>query len=421
MNDQSPSQTRRTNATVRRSRWPGWIWAVPIAALLLVGWWALRALTRGGEDITISFDNAHGLKEGDARVVYRGLQVGKVTGIALAKNGDAIDVAVHVEDSVAKFLTSGTQFWLRGADPSLTDLSSLTAVLAGPTIVMEPAPGKPATHFTGLTRKPIISGPHHRPQIYEVSFDGSVGELKQGDPVKLRGFTVGEVKDVGFRYSASTGELATPVTLALYPSLFHIGGASVARDDKAALTAAIDRLVQEGLRARLERQPPLVGSLQVTLELVPGSSDTVPAIVNGVTQIPTLPGSGLDSVINRVNNVPIDQIAQNLLDISHHLDALVSSPRLDDAIVQLDAALKQIRQTADNAGRKIPELVDSLRTTARRLDDAAKAADKVLGGTPSQSGTQQAMREITEAARSVRDLANYLDRHPEALIRGRTP
>lgn len=103
-----------------------------------------------------------------------------------------------------------------------------------------------------------------------------------------------------------------------------------------------------------------------------------------------------------------------MLDTTGHIDKIVSSPELTDAIAELDATLQQIHQTAGDAGPKITQVVDSLRKTA-----TAKAADKTLGGTPAQGGTQQAMRELTEAARSVRDLANYLDRHPEALLHGR--
>lgn len=419
MSTDPPPDTPRTNAAVRRSRWPGWIWAIPLAALLLVGWWGFRVMTRGGEDITISFDNVHGLKRDNTNIVFRGMNVGKVKAVALAKDGKSVDVTVHIDDDATRFLTSGTQFWLRGAKPSLSQPSSLAALLSGPTIVMAPGPGKATKQFVGLERKPVVSGTSVPPQIYEVSLSGSVGGLEPGEPVKLRGFTVGEVKDVGFRYDARSGTLATPVTLALYPSLFPIEGATGA-DDASALTAAIDRLVREGLRARLERDPPLIGNPQVTLDMEPDASGAAPQVVDGVPQIPAAEQGGLNSIISRVNKVPIDQIAQNLLDTTRHVDALVSSPRLDDAIAQLDAALTQIRGTADSAGPKIGKLVDSLRRTAARLDETARAADKVLGGASSQNGTQQTMREITEAARSVRELADYLDRHPEALLEGRS-
>lgn len=422
MNDETPTKREgaRTEAAVRRSRWPGWIWGIPIAAALLVGWWALRSLTRGGEDITITFENVHGMKEsGNTSIVYRGFKVGKVTGIKLAEDGSSVEVSAHVDDVVKKYLTSGTQFWLRGAKPSLSDLSSLGSVLSGPTIVMDPGSGDAQTHFTGREREPIVSATHDQPQEYVVALNGSVGRLEPGQPVKLRGFTVGEVKTAGFRYDAKTGAITTPVTLVLYPSLFRFGGATAA-DNAAALTTAVDRLIREGLQAKLERDPPLIGDAEVTLEMQPNSSGEVPAAVNGVPQIPAEPGGGLSSIVARVQKVPIEQIAQNVLDATGHIDKIAASPKLDDAIAELDATLKQVHQTADNAGPKVAKLVDSLRQTASQLDDTAKAADKTLGGTPGQGGTRQAMQEVTEAARSVRDLANYLDRHPEALLHGRS-
>ena len=187
-----------------------------------MGWLGVRALTSGGEDITITFDDAHGLDEKGGKVVYRGTTVGQVTKVALTNDGSAVTVRVSIQQSAEKFVRSGTRFWLRGANPSLGDLSSLRAVLSGPTIVMEPGPGEKTTHFAGIPYEPIGPAGDSHPQRYMVAFDGTVGGLRAGDPVKLRGFTVGEVEDVGFQFDAKTGDLSTPVALDLYPSLFHI-------------------------------------------------------------------------------------------------------------------------------------------------------------------------------------------------------
>jgi paraquat-inducible protein B len=420
VSEQEQPQVSRTRAAVHRSRWPGWIWAIPIAAVIVIGWWAGRSLLQGGEDITISFDNVHGLKEKSSSVIYRGMKVGRVTELALAKGSGSIVASVHVDQSASKLLTSGTKFWLRGAKPDFSDPTSLAAIVSGPDIVMDPGPGKKAKHFVGLTHRPVLSGSTERPVLYELPLKGDVGGLSHGDPVKLRGFTVGEVETIGFRYDKSRGEIETPVTIALYPSLLRIGGAAPAAGGKSALVPAIDRLIRAGLRARLERDPPLIGSPQVTLEIMPGAPAAAPTGADGAPQIPAAEGGGLNSVIARVNKVPIDQIAQNVLDITHHVDALVSSPQLADAIAQLDQTLAQIHRAADAAGPKIGPLVESLRRAAGQLDDTAKAANKLLGGTPSQNDTQEAMREVTRAARSVRELADYLDRHPEAVVKGRS-
>lgn len=418
MSGNAQSGSGRTEALSERGWWPGWIWAVPIAALMVLGWLGLRAFNNGGTDITITFPNAHGMTAGDTKVVYRGLAVGKVTGLALSENGNAVKVSANIDDSASGYLKSGTEFWLRGAHPSLTNLASLGAVLSGPTIVMQPGSGKPADVFTALAHPPAIRGKHGTPQRYAVSFKGAVGDLSGGEAVTLRGFTVGKVETVGFRYDAKTGALATPVTLALYPGLFHIGDTDRPQS-RAALKAAVRKLITEGLHARLQRDPPLIGRLQVTLNMMPGAPGT-PGSLNGQPEIPAAAGGGLGAIATKLNKVPVDRIAQNLLDVTHRLDTLVNSPKLKNSIVQLDASLKAIHRTVNKVGPRTAKLVQTLRRTAGNLDQAARAADKALGGAKSQTGMRQTLREITETARSVRALANYLDRHPEALVRGRS-
>lgn len=414
---QSDRDTARTTADVRHSWWPGWIWAVPVAVVLIAIWLGVRALTSQGEDIVITFTEAHGATSGNTMIVYRGVKVGSVNAVKLNSKGDGVEVDANIDSSAAKYLKAGTRFWMRGANPSLSHLSSLAALLSGPTIVMVPGAGKPASRFAGLTHKPLVIGPHGPPQHFIVAFEGAAGGLSRGGAVTLRGFTVGRIEDVGFRYDPKTGAVGTPVTLALYPSLFHIQAPASGR---GALRAAVTTLVQKGLRARLERDPPLVGSYRVTLDMVPGAAAQPPALLNGLPQIPVAPGGGLNAVVTRLNKVPVDQIAQNVLDITHHADQIVSSPKLKDSVSQLDASLKEIHSTTKAVGPQITKLIATLRQTAGQLDHAAKAADKTLGGVPSQTGLHETLREITDAARSIRGLADYLDRHPEALIKGRS-
>ncbi|MGH7087497.1 MAG: MlaD family protein, partial [Stellaceae bacterium] len=138
MNDgghESRQEARRTKAELHRSWWPGWIWAIPIAAILLVAWWLLRTFMSSGQDITITFDDVHGLKASNANVLYRGMVVGTVGDMQLAKDGKSVAVGVHIDADATRFLTTGTEFWLRGTSPSISDLSTLGSVVSGPTII----------------------------------------------------------------------------------------------------------------------------------------------------------------------------------------------------------------------------------------------------------------------------------------------
>jgi paraquat-inducible protein B len=415
-----PGSPERVQAGVRHGWWPGWIWAIPIAALLVVIWLGARALLAGGTDVTIRFNDVHGMKKENTDVVLRGTQVGHVKEIALTPDGTAVIVTVSIDQSAEKFLRTGTRFWLQGATPSLSNLSSLSSLLSGPTIVMDPGPGKNARHFQGLERQPLDPSPGERPILYEISLDSEAGSLSGGDPVTLRGFTVGQVRDVGFYYDPSTGEVSTPATLAIYPSLFHAKGDRVAPNG-TEVAAEIGVLISRGMRARLARNPPLVGSYEVSLQMEPGAGAPTGSLVaeNGLPIIPTATGGGIADIVNRINKVPIESIAQNALKTTHNLAALTSSPKLRDAVAQLDAALRQIHGITAKAGPQVPVLIKSLRRAASDLEGTTKSADHLMSGTATQNGLTNTIQEVTEAARAIRSLADYLDRHPEALVRGR--
>jgi paraquat-inducible protein B len=420
-NEPDLSEQRRTSA-VRASKksswWPGWIWSVPLAALAIGAWLLVRFLTQGGTDITITFPDVAGITPGDTSIVYRGMTIGSVGGVALTDDGRAVKVSATIKDEASKFLKSGTLFWLRGANPSLSNLSSLGAILSGPTIVMEPGPGKSSKSFAGLSRKPAVPLDHGAPVFFKMAFDGTVGDLAAGDPVTLRGFPLGEVKEIGFNYDVKSGAIATPVEVALYPALFHFQGRGEAASARA-LRSALAQLVTEGLRANLTREPPLIGGYRVTLEMVPGAPKASLNIAENIPEIPTAPAGGLDSIVGRLKNVPIDQIAQNVLDATHQIDQLASSPKLKESLARLDASLGEIHQTVKDIGPKVDQLVQTLRSTAQELDATASSADRTLGGPGTQNGVHDTLREIKDAARAVRSLADYLDRHPEALLSGK--
>jgi paraquat-inducible protein B len=211
----------------------------------------------------------------------------------------------------------------------------------------------------------------------------------------------------------------TPVTLALYLDLFHMQNATPLESAEAR-RAALNQLIETGLRARLEREPPLVGSYRVTLEMVPDAPAADADRAKSPPEIPKVSGGGLDSLVTRVKNIPIDQIAQHVLDITQHVDTLVSSPKLTDSVDQLDASLQEVHNVVQDVGPQVDKLVQSLRQAATQLEQTAQSADRALGGAPTQTGLYDTLREMKEAARAVRSFADYLDRHPEALIVGRT-
>lgn len=417
----------RTQAGVRRTRWPGWIWAVPIAAVLVVGWLGVKHFAAGGEDITVTFDDAARAKPGDTRVYYRGVEMGQLKKVALAPDGRQVVMTLKMEDDAKPYLRQGARFWLIGAAPSLSNPRSLASIISGPTIGMEPGSGAPATAFAGSTNPPAAKGGPLGPQYpYATTFAGDVGALPVGAPVKLRGFPVGQVRDVRLVYDRRTGQLSAPVTLELDPGRLGLGAGA----GRAQLDQALSRWVAEGLRAKMSQDPPLVGGRMVSLEFAKGAA---PAQLGAgdLPVIPSAPSGGLqdmgqlagkaDAILTKIDAVPIEQIGANVRGATAHIQALVSSPKLTDSINHLDATLADVDRTVHDVSPQVKPLVLQLRRAADSIEQTASAASQVVGGSPESqnSDVPAALHELTDAARSIRSLADYLDRHPEALIKGR--
>jgi paraquat-inducible protein B len=425
--DRPTREPRRTIAIARRSWWPGWIWAVPIAAVAIVLWLLLRSISSRGIDVTVTYNDAAGMQPGDTRVMYHGLEVGRVTSVELASDDWHVVVHLDIDRQLAPKVNTGTRFVLEGVHPSFSDVSSLRALIAGPTIVMVPGPGKPARSFIGTE-----GGPRETLAVslyYLVSFDGAVGQLKPHAPVTLRGFTVGEVTSIGLSVDPQSGRISTPVLLALDPTRFHLTSPAPADGNwKPIMDEALSKLVGEGLRASLTRAVPLVGGEQVDLAMVPDAQPARLETSGRYAQIPAAQAGGLERLPAEISSLPLTQIADNLRTITDQVRSLTSSPQLRDSLAHLDATLAALERMSREAGpqlaptlREVRTTVATLRSAAQQLDATATAARNTMGASPAapSGNLQHALDELSGAARAVRSLADYLDQHPEALLRGR--
>jgi len=446
MNDEPQQQPRRTSASGtsadQRKAWgPGWIWGVPVAAVLIVLWLTLRGLSSSGTSVTVVFNRAGGMNANSTKVEYRGLKVGSVTDVHLDHSGRHVIATLDIDDSVKHYLTTGTQFYLEGTRPSLSDPASLKALISGPTVVLNPGNGNAARHYVGIEGTP--PKPFEATVRYRLLFNGAVGGLIGGAPVTMRGFTVGDVASVKLTVDANTGDVATPVTIVLDPTRFHIqGGQAVNGNWTPVMNAVLDKLIQRGLRASLIQLPPLIGAQQIVLETVPDAAPASLDTSGDISEIPVASGNALGGLVTKLGKLPIGEIGDNVRTITARLKLLVSSPKLqnsldhlDDALASLDKTLhaagpqvapliKSLRQTSGQIGataQSAQKLVESLKRTAAQIDATAQSAQEIIGGGPAASNgnLQQALDELTQAARAMRTLANYLDQHPESLIQGR--
>jgi paraquat-inducible protein B len=126
--------------------------------------------------------------------------------------------------------------------------------------------------------------------------------------------------------------------------------------------------------------------------------------------------------IPTVASSDIGETLRSLRNVLQNIDRATSGPQLGHAIQSLDSALTHLDQLATDVQPDLASLLKSLRETSDSANATINSLRGVVegeGGAAGSSDISQLMRELSEAARSVRGLADYLERHPESLIRGR--
>jgi paraquat-inducible protein B len=293
-----------------------------------------------------------------------------------------------------------------------------------------------------------------KPQRFVVHFDESIHGLDQGSPVKLRGVRVGRVAALNVRYDETKNRSIAAVICELNrDAVSKDGGGPINISNRAELQALVDR----GLRARLEVQSLATGLLFVGLDFFdpkehpdPGVQDSryavVPAVPSAISEIS---GSATDILANlqRVDFVALSRgVTALIADLRKQLDGLdlkgtVEQWKKTGAQIEALAANPEFKRTFENLNGAVTELrgtiakldaqVEPTTTELKATLAEAKRAIESFGATAvearrfiaAQSGVGDDLVETLEhlnaAAESVKELADFLERNPNALITGK--
>lgn len=368
---------------------------------------------------------------------FRRLQVGQVIGSTLAADGDSVQFKVFVNAPYDRFISAETRFWnASGLDVSLgadgvdVHTQSLVSLLIGgvafetPSFLSEGEPAAANSSFPLFAdRATAMRQPEAIARHYILYFDDSLRGLSVGAPVTLLGLEAGEVTDVGFEMDPETLVLRGRVEFVAYPErlVARLRTAQaektqqVLRDDQQS-HAFFQRLIEErGLRGQLRSGSLVTGQLYVAFDYVQDApkvkidwSVPVPVIPTVPSTLPNLEDK-LTGILNKVDKIPFEAIGSEIKQV----------------LATIDNAIKDIDKAVDHIDTGVtPELQSGLVEFRRAL----AAADRVLKNTdatllgpnaPVQIELRNALREVARAARGVRVLADYLERNPGALIRGK--
>ena len=381
-------------------------------------------------------------------VLFHGQAIGKV--IAIHFNGDkGFRLQAFIDQPYDSLIRPGARFWkiapLRlsfGGGGITANLAPVSTILAGGIDLeidttnaadsQSPAGTEFSLYSSHNAARQGLSGPTVR---YEFAFDGDAGVLDETSAVTLLGYQIGEVESTRLAYDERTGAPYGIATALLYPQQMHLspgtGAQSAADDWRAATDAALTRLIHQGYRARLQQSPPVLGDQSIALVRAAGTSPARLLTDGDIPRFPSAPGSGnldditakADAFLNKLDAVPLENIGSNLERITGNLDRLMSSPELKDSLTHLHSTLTSIDKLLHDVQPQIGPLIAKLNDAAAELSGTATALRQVAesGGPNEDASLPEAIRQITDAARSIKTLTDYLDRHPEALIRGKRP
>jgi paraquat-inducible protein B len=327
-------------------------------------------------------------------VKFRDIEVGTVTRYKLVEDHSHVEVEIFVRAPHDKYVKQKTRFWnVSGVDIKIgaegveLGLDSMASLLAGGVAFSTENDSEAVPQATEKTAFKLYNT--EEPEIEEVLafsapmklyFDNGVSGLSIGAPVEFKGLRLGTVVDIGVEVNVDRANMLTFAKIDIEPDRLPIHGDIKHYTNEQRMRAVyqfLESLVNNGLRAQLTSGNLLTGQSLVALDIFPGAEKARLKYVDGLPILPTVPEtlSGLmdqfEKVTARLEAMPIEKISLNLAETTESVNDLINS---------------------------------------FNVAEGGMMGVQVHG----------IMEEITRAARSIRSISEYLERHPEALIKGKS-
>ena len=276
-------------------------------------------------------------------------------------------------------------------------------------------------------------------------FSGSITGLSIGSPVEFRGVKVGEVTKIAAVLDPKTVSITIPVYVEIDPKSLIVLG----HEDASKLFSnnrAYDPLMEKGLKAQLDIESFVTGKLYINMDFFPERPAKLLGLDPRYPEIPTIP-SLKEEILHTLQKLP-----EKIIEVADGVARLVNSPAAQDSLRDLDGLIRSlatqigplmasVRTTSDAArsafrqGEKTLAMKEGASAEmAASFTDMMKKASVSLDQMHSTLGTYQklaepsgnlgrdltrTLEEVDAAARSVRTLTDYLELHPEAVLKGK--
>jgi paraquat-inducible protein B len=344
-------------------------------------------------------------------VFYRDVQVGEVLGYDIGNGIGPVTLNIFVKAPFDNLVKPQSHFWnssgitakLQGGGFHIEFQSLQAIVSGGVTFDMPPGaqsnpPSDNNAVFHLFRSEDEADSAGYQTNIAIVSyFHSSVAGLVPGAPVNILGIQVGEVTDVKLIVDPNNGAVKVRVAMDLQPERVAGPGGVGDVDPEAVLRD----MVNQGMRVELETASYVTGQKEISLAAVPGAGPIVLAQEGDALIVPSQPG-GLDNTINnlsditaKMNKIPFDKIGNNLNTL-------------------LITANKTI------GGREMKQTLTSLSQTLNSANATLNSVNQDYGNDSDfQRSLSQLLVQANAALLSIKQLTDYLDRHPQSLLLGR--
>jgi paraquat-inducible protein B len=265
-------------------------------------------------------------------------------------------------------------------------------------------------------------------------FDESVKGLNVGAPVLFQGVQIGSVTSIVLQVDPAKQQVHIPIIIEYEPDRFHVRiEDATLRDPRKNVT----KLINLGLRAQLQMQSLITGQLLIELDFHPGTPVSLKSLDKDYIEIPTIPSTG-ERLAEALGDLDLKGIERHLLSVLASVDRLVSSPDMTASLRALKDTLQDASKLVTRVERQVDPLADDVKKSVKDIGNLARNADAKLApletgldktmssargviseDSPLMVELQNALKEISSMSRSLRQLASYLEQHPETVIRGK--
>lgn len=369
-------------------------------------------------------------------VFYRKLQVGEVIDYELDQQSEEVRLEIFIRDPYYDFVRTNTRFWnASGVEFSVDSagaefrMESLASLLIGGIAFETPRtlPGE----ISSENREFILYETYESAQAkqydltlyYVMHFNGSVRGLSVGAPVEFQGIPIGKVENIDVTLNPETLDMRIPVLVSIQPQHFD------EKIDREGAEEAMRKLVEKGLRAKLETGSLLTGLKLVTLGM---EKDPEPAEIVAGQFFSEFPTSG-----SALEDLPLmaTEIMVSLDETLSGIRKLVNSGKLDKTVdnvnhvlVEAEQAIKAAAEairtvdtkTLPGVTRDINQITIDLSKTLQTIQGSMQQVNRLTAqNSPTQHQLQEMLEEVTAASRAVRSLTETLQRQPASLLRGK--